>query len=185
MNQPNQPAQPLQPAAQPPAEKKSVQKRPSRRPLLKPKQALFVQFYTDRKSETFGNALRSALKAGYKQEYAEKILGVLSENVASTMTQALDEAGLTDEVLADKHAELLQKREVVFIRDGKGSHHELTEQPDTNAVKAALDMAYKLKRHYPAERMEHTGANGGPLIIERAPTDGKPRSKNQAQAASG
>lgn len=109
----------------------------------------------------------------------------MSEKVALSMTDALERAGLTDDVLAAKHAELLNKREVVFVREGKDSHHELTDQPDTNAVKAALDMAYKLKRHYPAERMEHTGPDGGPLIIERAPTDGGRSSKNPAQAASG
>lgn len=41
---------------------------------LTPKQLDFLRFYNDPKSETFSNALQSALKAGYSQEYAESIL---------------------------------------------------------------------------------------------------------------
>lgn len=38
-----------------------------------PRQSLFLQYYLDPKSEFFSNALQSALKAGYEQEYAESI----------------------------------------------------------------------------------------------------------------
>src|SRR5438132_6130451 len=38
-----------------------------------PRQALFLSYYLDPASETFSNALQSALKAGYQQEYAESI----------------------------------------------------------------------------------------------------------------
>ena len=34
-----------------------------------PRQALFLKHYLDPKSPTFSNALQSALKAGYEQEY--------------------------------------------------------------------------------------------------------------------
>ena len=154
-------------------------KESKRRPPLSPKQTLFVRYYTDRKSESFGNATQSALRAGYGPEYARKITAVLSENVSATMSDALEEAGLTDDVLAKRHAELLNKREVVFVRDGKESHHELTEQPDTNAVKAALDMAYKLKRHYPAERIEHDLPPGTVTFI-RSTDAGAKRAKGHA-----
>jgi hypothetical protein len=133
----------------------SIPRKSSKRPHLSPKQALFLKGYTDRKSPTFGNAYQSAVAAGYASEYARKITTVLSENVSATMVDALDHAGATDDILAKRHAELLNKREVIVVHEGKESHHELTDQPDTNAVKAALDMAYKLKKHYPAERLEH------------------------------
>lgn len=52
---------------------------------LSPRQLEFLRLYNDPKSETFGNALQSALKAGYSQEYAESLttkgLNWLSENV--------------------------------------------------------------------------------------------------------
>lgn len=40
---------------------------------LDPRQTQFLKFYLDPKSDTYSNALQSALKAGYKQEYAENI----------------------------------------------------------------------------------------------------------------
>lgn len=39
-----------------------------------PRQQLFLANYLDPQSETFSNALQSALKAGYSQEYSESIL---------------------------------------------------------------------------------------------------------------
>lgn len=46
---------------------------------LTPQQADFLQYYLDPTSETYNNALRSALKAGYKQEYAENITHLLPD----------------------------------------------------------------------------------------------------------
>lgn len=53
--------------------------------LLDPRQTKFLSLYLDPKSTTYSNALQSALKAGYAQEYAENLTGQmpnwLSENV--------------------------------------------------------------------------------------------------------
>ena len=53
--------------------------------ILTPQQETFLSYYTNPKSETFSNALQSALKAGYSQEYSESItsknLDWLAENV--------------------------------------------------------------------------------------------------------
>jgi phage terminase small subunit len=38
-----------------------------------PRQSLFLSYYLDPESETFSNALQSALKAGYSQEYSESL----------------------------------------------------------------------------------------------------------------
>ena len=43
--------------------------------ILDPRQNLFLGYYIDPKSETFSNALQSALKAGYSQDYAENLTG--------------------------------------------------------------------------------------------------------------
>lgn len=40
-----------------------------------PRQALFLKGYLDVKSETFANALQSALAAGYAPEYSENLVG--------------------------------------------------------------------------------------------------------------
>lgn len=53
--------------------------------LLTPQQELFLASYTNPKSETFGNATQSALKAGYSPDYADNIMALLpdwlSENI--------------------------------------------------------------------------------------------------------
>lgn len=55
---------------------------------LNPQQQSFLAYYMDPKSDTWGNALQSALKAGYKQEYAESITAKmpdwLAENVGDS-----------------------------------------------------------------------------------------------------
>ena len=56
--------------------------------MINPKQDLFLSYYLDPKSETWGNALQSALKAGYSDEYAKNMTGQmpswLSESIKDT-----------------------------------------------------------------------------------------------------
>ena len=65
---------------------------------LTPKQKSFLENYLDIKSETFGNALRSALKAGYTEEYAESItskdLKWLADNVGDVKMLVIAERNL-------------------------------------------------------------------------------------------
>lgn len=42
-------------------------------PFLTPKQELFLAYYLNPKSETFDNAFRSAIRAGYEENYAKNI----------------------------------------------------------------------------------------------------------------
>lgn len=44
---------------------------------LDERQTKFLGFYLDPKSKTFSNALQSALKAGFEQEYAENITSLM------------------------------------------------------------------------------------------------------------
>lgn len=67
---------------------------------LTPKQADFLRYYLNPKSETYSNALQSALKAGYAQEYAE--------NLTSEMPDWLSEY-LGDNKLLNKAMSNLQK----------------------------------------------------------------------------
>lgn len=92
------------------AKKKTKSAKPKKAALVQanqyeidPRQALFLAAYMDPKSETFSNALQSALKAGYSQEYAESITSKmpawLSESVGSSAMVMQAEAHLK-EVLA-------------------------------------------------------------------------------------
>ena len=50
-----------------------------------PRQALFLTYYLDPNSETFSNALQSALKAGYAQEYAESLTAKMPDWLAESV----------------------------------------------------------------------------------------------------
>jgi len=75
---------------------------------LTPRQIEFLRGYNDPKSETFGNALQSALKAGYSQEYAESITHQLpdwlSENLGRRK-RLLAKAEANLEILLDSEDE--------------------------------------------------------------------------------
>ena len=55
---------------------------------LDPRQIKFLEYYLDVKSDVFGNALQSGLKAGFSQEYSENITTLmpawLSENIGNS-----------------------------------------------------------------------------------------------------
>lgn len=53
--------------------------------LLNPQQELFLSYYTNPKSKTFGNALQSALKAGYSESYANNIMDFLPDWLCENM----------------------------------------------------------------------------------------------------
>ncbi len=109
-----------------------------------PRQALFLKYYLNRKSETFSNAYRSALKAGYAEEYAKTILNQDTDWVSESLK---DELFIQ---LADKNLE------------------ELLTQDEDKKVKADLTKFVKsrLQKEKWSERSEITGANGKPLEIK-------------------
>jgi len=47
-----------------------------------PRQQLFLAYYLDPKSKTFSNALQSAIKAGFTQQYAEAIMSKMPDWLA-------------------------------------------------------------------------------------------------------
>lgn len=87
-----------------------------------PRQALFLKYYLDPKSETFSNALQSALKAGYSQEYSETILSQdldwLSENLRSDVMLKKAEKNL--EKLMDSEDERVQADISKFVSSRLG-----------------------------------------------------------------
>lgn len=94
---------------------------------LTPQQQLFKKYYTDPKSETFSNAYKSALKAGYSEEYSQNITGQapewLSEIISDerllrkaekNLEMALD--GLLDD--PEKGAKVIQHKATEFTLKG-------------------------------------------------------------------
>lgn len=108
---------------------------------LTPQQQLFLKNYLDPKSNTWGNALQSALKAGYSQEYAESItaknLDWLSENVG-------------------KYKRMLEKAEIRL-------EASLDSEDEKIAQDTAKFIAKTIGKEIYSERQEHTGKDGKDL----------------------
>lgn len=89
-------------------------------------------------AENHGNISKSMLEVGYSPNTAKK-----PQNLTESkgFQQLMEEAGLTDEFLLQKHLELLNAKR------GKNI--------DPMAVKAGLEMGYKLKGSFAPEKGEY------------------------------
>lgn len=109
-----------------------------------PRQGLFLSFYMDPTSDTWSNALQSALKAGYSEEYANNITG----NMPVWLSESIG-----------KHQRMLNKAEI-----------KLEAFMDSDDEKIAQDttkfIAKTIGKSIYSERSEMTGANGKDLIPE-------------------
>lgn len=120
---------------------------------LNPQQQAFLKYYLDPKSETWGNAYRSALKAEYSEEYASNITGQmpdwLSENISKT--------------------NLVIKAEKNLEKALDGSFDDTEKGGKPIQYKATEFTLKSLKKQDYSERTEHTGANGSelqPLLVK-------------------
>jgi len=89
-------------------------------------------------------------------DYAEATVNTPQKLTESKGYKELMDEVLPDSFLAKKHKELLTTpiKRRVFI---KGDLETETEELDTQAVKAGLDMAYKVKGSYSAEKHDVGG----------------------------
>lgn len=120
---------------------------------LDPRQLICWEYYVDPKSETFGNATQSAIKAGYEPDYADQITTVewfkgkvRRLNMLSKAERNLDK--VLDFEMADK--------------DGKVNTPvaSLVVDVSKTVVKTlGKDEGY-------SDRTEHTGKGGGAIAIE-------------------
>lgn len=101
-----------------------------------------------------GNGTQSALKNyDIQSSKPERVASVIAvENLAKPSIQKAIAERLPDDLLEQRHLELLNKREVIYTRTVAGEVGEMIDQPDTQAVSKALDMAYKLKGSYAPEK---------------------------------
>lgn len=111
--------------------------------VFDPRQEDFLKNFLDPKSETFSNYYKSALKAGYSEEYAK--------NISGQMPKWLDEA-LEDNELVRNALDNLSE----FIRDSENKNLQW------DATKFTLSRLAKGKF---SDRTEHTGKDGKDLTI--------------------
>jgi len=116
-----------------------------------PRQSLFLSYYIDPKSETFSNAYKSALKAGYEEEYASTIL---NQDLA-WLSESLSDASLLHK--AEKRLNQILDFEPV---DGEG---RIDNSLIANQMKAVTLVAKGIGKTKYSERVEQTGPNGKEL----------------------
>lgn len=119
--------------------------------LLTPQQELFLAAYTNPKSDTFSNALQSALKAGYSEEYANNITGQLPDWLSESL------GDLKRLRKAERNLEEVQNLE---ITDAEG-------KPDSQLIaqrtKVDIFIAERLGKQKYSARQELTGKDGAEL----------------------
>lgn len=96
---------------------------------LTPQQIDFLKYYTDPKSETFSNALQSALKAGYKQEYAENLTHLMPDWLSEAIgkrKRLLEKAEKALEETLDMPTEVV-KWEVSGYEDGQKIYEDVVK----------------------------------------------------------
>jgi phage terminase small subunit len=115
-----------------------------------PRQELFLAEYTNPKSPLWGNALQSALKAGYSQEY--------SENITNLMPSWLSEAIGKSKIIEKAEKNLESALDGLLDDPEKGG-----KQIQWKATEMALRT---LKKEEYSERQEVVGKDGKDLIPE-------------------
>jgi hypothetical protein len=127
-----------------------------------PRQSKFLKHYLDPKSETFSNALRSALKAGYGKEYSESLTAQMPTWLSDSLGD-LRKVQKAEQNL-DEFLDIDIKNQGV-TKDGKGVY----EYDDVGKLRVKADItkfvAERLKKDKYSIRQEHTGAEGEPLQI--------------------
>ncbi len=111
---------------------------------LSPKEQAFVEEYIKT-----GNGTQSALKV-YDTDDDNVAANVASQNLRKPKIVDYITEKLNDKMLAEKHLMLLNKEEVIVRNNVSTKKIEVipTGQMDVQAVKAGLDMAYKIKGKY-------------------------------------
>ena len=124
--------------------------------------------------ETGRNTGEIMVAAGYSPKTAK----APTKLTKSKGWEELMEQYLPDKLLASKHKELLEipKKIRTFIKGDLTSEYE---ELDSNAISKGLDMGYKLKGKYAAEKKEHSGKiqleqiTGMEIIKDESPIQNK------------
>lgn len=121
---------------------------------LNPQQETFLAGYVDPESPTFGNALQSALNAGYAQEYAENILHLFPDWLSEK---------LGDTELLNKAERVLHKTLDLEAVNEEGNVDSSLLRVQVDVAKFSAERLNKAKY---STRTEHTGKDGEPITIE-------------------
>lgn len=116
---------------------------------LTPQQQAFLKGYLDPKSPTWGNALQSALKAGYSQEYSENITNQMPDWLAENLGRT----------------KLVQKAEKNLELALEGTLDDPEKGKKEIQWKATDFTLSRLKKEVYSERTEVTGKDGQAILV--------------------
>lgn len=145
--------------------KGKVKSRPKEKPRpktpkeerLSPQQVLFLSYYLDPESETFGNALQSGLRVGFTRKYSENITHLMPkwfrEHAQDIRRVAKADRNL-DEILDLEVRTILRNKDGETV-EGPINHHLLRIKADITKF-----VAERLAKERYSTRSELTGANG-------------------------
>jgi len=100
---------------------------------LSPKQIEFLRLYNDPKSELFGNAVQSALKAGYAQQYAESITALMPDWLSEKLgrrKRMLEKAETRLEELLDAEDDRVKADIAKFVAKTQGKNEGYSEKTE-------------------------------------------------------
>lgn len=120
--------------------------------LLTPQQERFLASYTDPKSEFFGNAYQSAVKAGYSKNYAESLVAQLPTWLGENLG---DMRRLRK---AEKNLEEVQNISII-TDEGKPDHQLINARS-----KVDIFLAERLDKNKYSNRTELTGKDGSAIV---------------------
>lgn len=137
---------------------------------VNPKQLDFIRYYlSDRTSDTYGNALKSAIKAGYDEKYAKGIMYEMPEWLSTWTRDKMSdselveicEQNLRNDVLMDVEQPVVTSKGILVDKEGKQ-----IKVRDPRLMKLKADQsnfvlkAFKPKQYVPPTKIEGTGENG-------------------------
>ena len=106
--------------------------------------------------EMVENGCKTIAKAGRKAGYSEAYIQSGKLQKTKAWQERLEDK-LSEELLLEKHNALLNKKEVITKNNNKTGKIEVirTKEIDVQAVKAGLDMAYKITNKYGETIIRH------------------------------
>ena len=118
-----------------------------RKGTLTPRQVKFIEYYTDIDSETYNNAFRSAVKAGYSTTYAKHYMQALPEKVSAILCESLGGEKMKEKVIS----------KLVWIMDAlENPELRLKMKLSTDNVIKAIELLGKWQRLF-TDKAEATG----------------------------
>lgn len=116
--------------------------------VLDPRQSLFFEYYLDPKSETFSNALQSAVMAGYTEEYAKVLMSKmptwLSEKVNDMNLLSKAERNINKFLDMDEHP-MIQADITKFVAKGLGKT-KYSERHENINIELPVPLLENLKK---------------------------------------